>query len=445
LREMNTPRLSLPRLMLFAAPAIPAAAISFPIGAYLPPFYAAVSGLDLATIGILFMAARLFDLAIDPAMGALSDSTRTRWGRRKPWLAASIPVLLIGCWLMFFPAEGSGIVALGIALLVAYIGYTMLTITHYSWAADLADEYHERSRLQGAIVIASIAGLLTAMILPALAERGGSDAVVSRVEAIGWYALVLTIPCVLVALFAIPPGTVRIGEEAGLFDAARRLIKRGAFSRLLLADFIQGVAGGLLLSGFVFTADARLGVGDRAAFLLLVFMASGMVCVPLWLVLARRLRKQHAIALSSAVTIPFIVGLILMPAGNLLVAVLLVAGFGSTMGVWIFLTRSMVADQDELEFAESGHRQTGTAFALVTLSTKLGGALAVGLGFWLFDIIGFDPSGSVATDTGLALALITFGAPILGHLAIIILMLMHPNDQAALAALSGQNSRRALG
>lgn len=431
-------RLPLPRLMLFAAPAIPAAAISFPIGAYLPPYYAQISGLDLAAIGLLFMGARLFDLAIDPAMGALSDATRSRWGRRKPWLAASVPVLLLGCWLMFFPAPGSGIVALGLALLVAYVGYTMLTITHYSWAADLANDYHERSRLQGAVVIASIAGLLSAMILPALAEGNGGDAARARVEAVGWYALVLIIPCVIAALLATPNGKSDDIIEASPFEAARRLLRRPAFNRLMLADFIQGVAGGLLLTGFVFTAQVSLSLGDRAALLLLLFMASGMLCVPLWLIFARRLRKEHAIALSSAVTIPFLVGIIAMPPGNLLLAGALMIGFGSTMGVWIFLTRSMVADQDELEHAQSGHRQTATAFALVTLSTKLGGAVAVGLGFWLFDLIGFDPSDVASTSPDIAfwLSAVTFGAPIIGHAAVIILMLMHPDDKDRLAKMS---------
>jgi glycoside/pentoside/hexuronide:cation symporter, GPH family len=431
-------RLSFGRLMMFAAPAIPGAAISFPIGAYLPPYYAQISGLNLTTIGLLFMAARIFDLAIDPVMGALSDATRSRWGRRKPWLAASIPVLLFGCWLMFFPAPGSGFVAFGLALFIAYLGYTMLTITHYSWAADLATAYHERSRLQGAIVIASIFGLLSAMLLPALVEGQAQNPVAARIESLGYYALIITIPCIVVALMFVPRGDTPITQDIRPLEAARRLMRRPEFNRLLLADFIQGIAGGLLVSGFVFTAQVHLGLGARAALLLLLFMASGMVCVPLWLVFARRMRKHHAIALSSAVTIPFIVGLVLMPPGKLLLTAALMMGFGSTMGVWIFLTRSMVADQDELEFQRSGQHQTGTAFALVTLSTKLGGAVAVGLGFWLFSLIGFDPASMATADTslGLQLALITFGAPVLGHIAIIILMLMHPDDRSALAKVA---------
>ncbi|HZF43033.1 MAG TPA: MFS transporter [Sphingomonadaceae bacterium] len=429
-------RLPFRRLALFALPAIPAAAISFPIGAYLPPFYAAATGMDLATLGAVFMLARLGDLLIDPAMGALSDRTRSRWGRRKPWLAAGAPILMVGAWLLFFPPADAGIGWLAGALAVVYLGYTMLTITQYAWAADLSDDYHERSRLQGAVVIASIAGLLSAMLLPALVEGSAADPLTARVEAIGWYALVLTLPAVMLACAAVPAGTAEGGVEASLLDATRRLLRRPEFVRLLLADFIQGVAGGLLLSGFLFTAASYWKLGDRSALLLLVFMASGVVCVPIWLRFARTMAKNSATALASATTIPFIVALFFVPPGNLLLVALLMVGFGSTMGVWIFLTRSMVADLDELEFRASGRRQAGTAFALVTLSTKLGGALAVGLSFWVFQMIGFDARtpGATAPDIALGIATVTLGGPILGHLAVIALMRFHPDDRARLAA-----------
>ena len=59
---------------------------------YVPPFYAAEIGLDIAAIGFVFFLARGWDAVIDPLVGNLSDGTRSRWGRRKPWMAIGTPI-----------------------------------------------------------------------------------------------------------------------------------------------------------------------------------------------------------------------------------------------------------------------------------------------------------------------------------------------------------------
>ena len=78
-------------LMAFSAPAVPISALGLPLSVYLPPFYAAIVGLDLATVGIVFMLARFWDIFTDPSLGLLGDRFNTRWGRRKPWIVASVP------------------------------------------------------------------------------------------------------------------------------------------------------------------------------------------------------------------------------------------------------------------------------------------------------------------------------------------------------------------
>ena len=238
-RPGEAERLGGARLALFALPALPAAALSFPIGAYLPPFYAGRLGVDLAVIGVVFMFARIWDIVTDPLMGVLTDRTKTRWGPRKPWLAASVPVLMVGTWLLFFPQPGAGIALLLVGLFITFLGYTMATITHLAWAADLGSSYDERSRLQGAVLLMSIAGLLTAMILPAIVESGTADPAEARVEALGAYVLVLVAPAIVISLLSTPSGSRSARTESGFGEAFRRLFARPEFRRLLIADFVQ--------------------------------------------------------------------------------------------------------------------------------------------------------------------------------------------------------------
>jgi GPH family glycoside/pentoside/hexuronide:cation symporter len=77
-------------LIAYAAPALPAAMLGLPLLLFLPAYYAQATTLTLSAIGLVLLVARLWDVAVDPAIGFLSDRTRTPIGRRRPWLLASL-------------------------------------------------------------------------------------------------------------------------------------------------------------------------------------------------------------------------------------------------------------------------------------------------------------------------------------------------------------------
>ena len=96
-------RLSARRLAVFAAMGMPLTAVEAPLSTYVPPLYASAFGFNLATIGAIFLAARLWDAIIDPAIGLLSDRSRSRWGRRRPWIAAGAVIFAMGAVPVFVP------------------------------------------------------------------------------------------------------------------------------------------------------------------------------------------------------------------------------------------------------------------------------------------------------------------------------------------------------
>ena len=96
------------QLIRFSAIAVPVAGAMMPVAVYLPPIFARDFGLSLGTIGLIFLLGRLWDAIADPLIGSLSDQTRTRFGRRKPWIAAGGIVFTISAFFLFFPvAEGT--------------------------------------------------------------------------------------------------------------------------------------------------------------------------------------------------------------------------------------------------------------------------------------------------------------------------------------------------
>jgi len=88
-------------LFAFALPAAPIAALGLPLAVHIPPFYAKITGLELTFIGVLFLLIRFWDVFTDPVLGVLSDRFETRWGRRRHWIVASVPIVMVSVYMIF--------------------------------------------------------------------------------------------------------------------------------------------------------------------------------------------------------------------------------------------------------------------------------------------------------------------------------------------------------
>ncbi|MFQ5665590.1 MAG: MFS transporter [Candidatus Binatia bacterium] len=387
---MKPLKLSTSTLAAFAGPAAPISALGLPIAVYLPPFYAGNLGLGLALVGGIFMLTRFWDVVTDPVLGVLSDQFTTRWGRRRPWIVLATPILMFCAYRVFMPVPPvSGAYLLGWMILL-YAGWTLLTISHMSWGAELSPDYHERSRIQAWREVALILGMITVLALPAVIERSGG-ASADRVAAMGWFIVFLLPLTVVLAVWKVPEGRVPPPAPIGWRRALAIIVGNRPLRRVLSMDLISGYAGGIVASLFLFVADSRLGLGRWASLLLLVYFASGCICVPIMVRVSYRWGKHHTLAASSifsAVTLPL---MFLIPNGNVLVAFALFALFGVNMGAGPFLFRSIMADVSDEDRVVSGAQRTGLYFSLLTMTNKVGNALAIGSIYLLLDWIGYVP------------------------------------------------------
>ena len=133
----------------FAAASMPVSALGLPLSVYLPNYYVSHIGLSLGAVGAAFSIVRLIDIVFDPMIGIAINSTRTRFGRFRPWMIAGGPLLMLATYMMFMAEPGASTFYMVVWLLVLYAGFSMVTLGHASWAAALVPEYHQRSRVYG--------------------------------------------------------------------------------------------------------------------------------------------------------------------------------------------------------------------------------------------------------------------------------------------------------
>ena len=435
-------------LASYAAIAMPMAAMGMPIAVYLPRFYAEVVGLSLATVGMIFTAARLFDVVTDPLMGVAIDRFDSRWGRRKHWAALSIPLLCLAVWKVFLPDVDAapGALYLTFWLLVLYAAYTMLTIAHLSWGAELATGYDARSELYGWREIFTIAGMTLVLALPAALELAGEQSQEGKVASMGFFCLVLFPVLVVPLLRYVPDSREQSQSSLPLKAALKLLVGNPLLWRLLAADLLAGLGTAVSGALYIFVAIAYFRLPSHASLALLFYFLAGFLCMPLWLRLAYRYGKDRT--LKGALVYAAAVNLILMATAtpeSVLGLWGFTIAFGLAFGAAPTLLRSMMADLTDEDELKSGQKRAGLYFALLTTTNKLGAALGVGLSFTILDwAFGFVPGtqNDAAALDGLLLtyALGTAGGLLLAALPLLTYPMTREKHGEIVAALRAREA-----
>ena len=199
-----TPQIRLSALLAYGGPALPLAALTLPTYILLPNFYASDLGLGLSTVGLILLIARCWDVVSDPLVGQLSDRIETRFGRRRPWIVAGTPLVMIAAWFLFVPGPGVGAMHLLIWSLVLYTGWTMMILPLTAWGAEMSFDYNERSRIAAFRETAIILGTLLALGLPLAFGNGAGPAARSSLSLIAWIVIAL-LPVAVIAMLVLTP------------------------------------------------------------------------------------------------------------------------------------------------------------------------------------------------------------------------------------------------
>lgn len=376
-----------PVLLGYGALALPLAALNLPLYVFLPTFYSAGLGIDLAAVGAVLLLARALDAVLDPLMGDLFDRVATPLGQRRPWLILGTPVLLLASWQLFMPAEGVGVLHLLFWSCLAYVAWTALLLTYSAWGAELTDTYHERSRVTGVREGFVIAGILLAAALPTLT---GVEPESREALALTFQSMLVLLPLsLLILLLSVREHLAGRQEQLGFLRGWRVAWANRPFRRLILAFLLNGIANGLPATLFLLFVHHVLGPSVDAGPLLILYFASGMLAVPAWVHLSFRIGKHRAWAASMLWACLVFAWVPLVGAGDVAAFAIICALSGLSLGADLALPASMQADVIDLDRVESGRRRTAFFFALWNMAGKLALALAVGLAFPLLAAVGF--------------------------------------------------------
>lgn len=387
----------------------PLAMAALPLYVHLPAYYGEHFGVGLATLGVLLLVLRLADAAIDPLLGAWSDRARNR----RLLIAYAAPVLALGMIALFSPAvrgEGPLLAWLAVSLVLVYTAFSLATINHNAWGAELSDDPDERTRITATREGLALVGVVLASLAPGFLAGGEDQHLGLSRFALAFAAA--TALCLAVLLAApqpprppMPPRALYAGMWVPVADP---------LFRPLLAVFVgNGIAAAVPATLVLFfIADVLQASAWQGVFLALYFVA-GAAGMPLWVRLSSALGKVRAWRISMVVAIAAFVWAAWLGEGDHVAFALICVLSGLALGADLALPPALLAD---VIGRRGTMHDTGAYFGIWALATKLNLALAAGIALPLLTALGYAP-GSQDSDALRALAIVYAGVPCVLKLA----------------------------
>lgn len=418
-------------------------------------------GMNPALVGLLASLPRLTDAITDPLMGYISDHTKSRWGRRRPYIfGGAIAAGIIFTLLWQLPRDASETFLFWFFLIGSIIFYLAYTVFATPWVAlgyELTPDYHERTRL---MAVQNFMGQFAWLIAPWFLWFMQSDMFFDdMVSGAGWLALIIGIFTICVGILPAIFLKERFNHNEGKTDNNAKSKDTEEFPASL-GDFVKGflttikfkpflylcAATFLVFNGFMLVSSFQTYViiyyvfdGDQAQGALWAGKAGTVSAVATFCVIfiASKLstiigKRQAFFAMISISVVGFALKWVCynpeQPLLLLIPPVFIACGLGSLFT----LMPSMVADVCDMDELETNQRREGMFGSIYWWVVKLGMALALAAGGFLLNATGFDVAlaGDQTSQTIFLMRIFDVVIPIITSAIAIWMVVKYPINEA---------------
>jgi len=370
------------------------------INLYLMIFATDFLAIAPATVGFIFGISRLWDAISDPLIGHLSDNTRTRFGRRRPWLVIAAVPLGFAFYMLFNPASGSEalitILWFGAAVILFYTASTLFYVPHFAIAAELTEDYHQRNIVFGcrhagwlAGYVMSLGGIYSLTML----HSEGAEKVIDFAGKQATFIGSLTAISVLICAYGMreKPGFAERRSTSAL-PVVKDVFKNMYARRILIVNFMDNVSFALTSTLVIYVCTYILNDANIASVFILFFMLPSLLLVPIWMPLARKFGKKNLYTFSMLLSGTAFGSLFFADYNNL--AHLYIAGImaGTANGCNNVIGPSIFSDIIDYDELQTGDRKEGAYFAVWSLVWKSSTAIVLFILGMVLSFVGFEPN-----------------------------------------------------
>jgi Na+/melibiose symporter-like transporter len=440
-------RLSLPLLILFALPTLPMFLLRGPAFSILPALYAERFSIGLTTISGLLLLVRVADGFLDMAVGWGTDSTQHRFGGRKPWFLAG-SLLTVACiFQLYVPPATATALYFGAWFFIAYAAWTVNEIPYGAWAAELSDDYRERSRIAVARQYFNVGSVVLLGLIPFLPMLKSRDMNFQALEVVAWIVVLALPPISLLCVWLVPHGAVALSSTGhGLRSSWQAVRGNAPFLRFAGAVGLAGLADACSAGVGFMILDSYFGLGQAMAYALLQWAVASMLGVWIGQRLLLRLEKHHVFAFGAGLACAMMAANSLLgPEVPHLLWTYLCLSFVLYIGTVLadMTPQAMIGDLVDYDLMRTSVNRSGQYVAVLTFVRKATFGLGASLSIFIAGSFGFEPGKApYATEAVVGLKLAGFWLPALLFSAAALLMWRYPLTAVRHGVVQRRNARR---
>jgi GPH family glycoside/pentoside/hexuronide:cation symporter len=377
------------------------------LGAYFAIFLTDVVGLQPGIAAAAIFIGRSWDYVNDPLIGHISDRTRSRWGRRRPFLLfGAIPFGIAFTFLWWRPPIEN---SLGLAAYyaVAYLLFdtaaTFAYMPYFALTPELTEDYDERTALTSYRMFFSILGGLVAFTIPIMIIGTFRPENAPRVILMGVIFAIASVLPLWLTFF----GTREREHNMQLERPSLRQSLRAAFRNrpfifsaglFLLTWVAVTILEGTLLFFLKYVVERE----TQSDLIMAAIFVTAIFALPVWEFVSRRWNKQRAYMIGIGFWAIVQLILITLNPGSPLSLLLMLSIFaGIGVGAAHVLPWSIIPDAIEWDELHTGERHEGMFYSLVTLAQKVASSIAIPLVLVLLEITGYIPNSLQQPDSAI--------------------------------------------
>jgi GPH family glycoside/pentoside/hexuronide:cation symporter len=368
------------------------------IGAYFAIFLTDVVGIAAGTAAIAIFLGRTWDYINDPIIGHISDRTRTRWGRRRPFLLFGALPFALAYILMWYRPPFDSQVWLAAYYALAYVLFdsaaTFVYMPFYALTPELTSSYDERTSLTTYRMFFSILGSLVAFTIPLLIVGSFQPQNAGRVLLMGSaFGLASAIPLLLVFFGTRERQEYSDLEQPGLKESLKAAAHNRPFIFGMVIFLLTWVSVDILQAMLLYFIKYVVQREAQSDVIMAVIFVTAMLVLPFWEWASRRWNKRLAYAGGIAFwAVVQIVMITLNPTTPLplILGLCVLAGVGVSSAH--VLPWSIIPDAIEWDEWQTGERHEGLFYSLVTLAQKVASSIAIPLVLLMLQFTGYVPT-----------------------------------------------------
>ncbi len=356
-------------------------------------------GINPAVAAVAIFVGRTWDYVNDPLFGHLSDRTRTRWGRRRPFLlAGAVPYAIAFALMWWRPPFLHADQSLAIYYALIYVLYdataTFVYLPYYALTPELTSDYDERTALTATRMFFSILGGLVAFTIPLLIIGALAPGNSQRVLLMGAvFAVVSAAPLLIVFFNTRERPEFMQQEQPSLRQSIRAAWGNKPFIFGMFIFLFTWVSLDLLMTVLLYFIKYVMRQEANGDLILGVIFVTAICALPLWNSASKRLNKRLAYIIGIAFwAVVQLVLVTLSPSTGLGLILFLCVLAGIGVGAAHVLPWSIIPDAIEWGELKTGERHEGMFYSLITLSQKVASSFAIPLSLLVLSATGYIPN-----------------------------------------------------